>query len=92
MRILDSNKKNFYTELDKIIEKRKKINQSSLREVEKIMNNVRRNKDRALIFYEKKFNFNSQIVPTKREIFESINELDPRIKVSIKEIFQRIKK
>ena len=92
MRILDSNKKNFYTELDKIIEKRKKINQSSLREVEKIMNNVRRNKDRALIFYEKKFNFNSQIVPTKREIFESINELDPRIKVSIKEIFQRVKK
>ena len=49
MKILDSNKKNFYKELDKIINKRKAIDKSTLRKVEKIINNVRRNKDKALI-------------------------------------------
>ncbi len=92
MKILDSNKNYFYTELDKIIKKRKTIDRSSLREVKKIMDNVRRNKDRALIFYEKKFNFNSQIIPTKKEILKAINKLDPKIKNSIQEIFKRVKK
>ena len=65
MKILNSNNKNFYSELDKIINKRKKVNKSNLKIVENIINNVQKNKDRALIAYERKFNNNSKIMETK---------------------------
>ena len=45
MKILNSNSKNFYSELDKIINKRKVINKSNLKTVEKIINDVRKHKD-----------------------------------------------
>ena len=48
IKILDSKNKNFYTTLDKIINKRKNINKSNLKSVERIINNVRKNKDKAL--------------------------------------------
>ena len=66
MKILNSNNKNFYSELDKIINKRKVINKSNLKTVEKIINDVRKHKDSALIKYERKFNNNSKIIPSKK--------------------------
>ena len=68
MKILNSNDRNFYSELNKIINKRKKINKSNFKTVEKIVNNVRKNNDQALVFYERKFNNNSKIIPSKKEI------------------------
>ena len=91
MKILDSNQKNFYKELDKIINKRKTINKSTLRTVEKIISNVRRNKDKALIFYERKFNFNTKIIPNKKEISKAIKLLDPKIKRAIDETCKRVR-
>ena len=91
MRILDSNKKNFYTELNKIINKRKNINKSNFKTVEKIINNVRKNKDKALVYYEQRFNGNSQIVPNKKEIAKAIKQLDPKIKRAIDDIYKRVK-
>ena len=58
MKILNAQTRNFYSELDKIISKRNKIDKSILKTVEKIINNVRKNKDKALVYYEKKFNNN----------------------------------
>ena len=72
IKILDSNKKNFYTTLNKIINKRKNINKSNLKSVERIINNVRKNKDKALVYYEKKFNNNSKIIPSKKKITKAI--------------------
>ncbi len=91
MKILDSSKKNFYNQLDKIINKRKIIDKNTLRTVEKIMNNVRRNKDKALIYYEKKFNSNSKIVPDENEISKVIHSLDPKIKKAIDETYKRVR-
>ena len=91
MKILNNDKKNFYSELNKIIIKRKKINKSHLKKVEKIINNVRKNKDRALIFYERKFNNNSKIIPSKKEIAVAIKLLDPKIKKAIDETYKRVK-
>jgi len=91
MKILNSTSKNFYSELDKIINKRKKINRSNFKTVEKIINNVRKNKDRALIFYERKFNNNSKIIPSKKEIAKAIKLLDPKIKRAIDETYKRVK-
>ena len=91
MKILNSNNRNFYFELDKIINKRKQVNKSNLKIVEKIINNVRKNQDRALIAYERKFNNNSKIIPSKKEITQAIKLLDPRIKTAIDEIYRKIK-
>ena len=62
MKILDSSKKNFYNELNKILDKRKTVDRSTFKIVEKIINDVRKNKDKALIKYEKRFNANSRII------------------------------
>ena len=91
MKILNSNNKNFYSELDKIINKRKKVNKANLKIVENIINNVRKNKDRALIAYERKFNNNSKIIPSKKEITQAIKLLDPKIKTAIDETYKRVK-
>ena len=91
MKILDSNRKNFYKDLDKIINKRKTIDKSTLRTVEKIINNVRRNKDKALIYYEKKFNSNTKIISSKKEILRAIKLLDPKIKRTIDETCKRVR-
>ena len=71
MKILNSDNKNFYSELDKIINKRRQIDKSNFKTVEKIINNVRKNQDRALVSYEQKFNNNSKIIPSKNEIAKS---------------------
>ena len=91
MKILDSNNKNFYSELDKIIDKRKNINKSFFKKVEKIINDVRKHKDLALIKYERKFNNNSKIIPSKKEITEAIKLLDPSIKKAIDDTYNRVK-
>jgi len=91
MKILNSNNKNFYSELDKIINKRKKVNKSNLKIVENIINNVQKNKDRALIAYERKFNNNSKIIPSNKEITQAIKLLDPKIKTAIDETYKRVK-
>lgn len=91
MKVLDNNKKNFYKELNKIINKRKIIDKSTLRTLEKIIDNVRRNKDKALIYYEKKFNSNTKIIPNKKEIAKAIKLLDPKIKTVINETYKRVR-
>ena len=91
IRKLDSTKKNFYFELNKIINKRKNVNKSNLKTVEKIIKNVRKNKDKALIYYENKFNNNSKIIPNKKDIAKAIKLLDPKIKKAIKDTYKRIK-
>ena len=91
MKILNAQTRNFYSELDKIISKRNKIDKSILKTVERIINNVRKNKDKALVNYEKKFNSNSKIIPTKKEIDKAIKSLDPKVKKAIDQIYARVK-
>ena len=91
MKILNAQTRNFYSELDKIISKRNKIDKSILKTVEKIINNVRKNKDKALLYYEKKFNNNSKIIPTKKEIDKAVKSLDPKVKKAIDQTYVRVK-
>ena len=91
MKILNSENKNFYSELDKIINKRRRVNKSNFKTVQQIINNVRKNKDKALMFYERKFNNNSNIVPSKKEVAKAIKLLNPEIKRAIDETYKRVK-
>ena len=61
MKILDINTKNFYKKLDFLLLKRKNKIQSKAVSVTNIIKDVRKNGDKALIKYEKRFNKNSII-------------------------------
>ena len=58
IKILSSKKKNFIQELDKLISNRKNKVQSDSVLVKNIIKDVKKNGDKALLKYEKKFNKN----------------------------------
>ena len=80
MKILNNKSKNFDKILDVFLLKRKKKLQASSVSVTKIINDVKRNGDKALLKYEKKFNKNKIIVPTSNQISKSIKSLIPTIR------------
>ena len=63
MKILNSSNNNFDKTLDSLLFQRKKKVQSNLVSVTSIIRDVKKNKDKALLKYEKKFNKNSIITP-----------------------------
>ena len=92
MRILNDKNRNFYKELDQILLKRKtkvKINSVS---VSKIINDVKKNGDKALLKYEKKFNKNIIIKPSSKLIKDLIRSLEPKVKKAIDVAYSRIYK
>ena len=92
MKILNSTNKNFNNSLNKLLLQRKKKVQSSSISVTSIIRDVKKNGDRALLKYEKKFNKNNVIVPTTKQINKSIKSLDKKVKQSIDDAYNRIYK
>jgi len=89
-KLLRLNKKNFRSLLDKITHNRNQIDIKTEFIVNKIIKDVIKNGDRALIKYEKKFNNNSNIIPTNDKIKRSISNLKPELKKAIKDTYNRI--
>ena len=92
MKILNSNSKNFDKTLDSLLLQRKKKVQSNTVSVTGIIKDVKKNGDRALLKYEKKFNQNNIIVPTAKQISKSIFSLDKKVKQAIDLAYNRIYK
>ena len=92
MKILNSNSKNFYKVLDKLLSIRKNKIKSSSISITKIINDVKKNGDKALFKYEKRFNQNTSIVPTSKQISKSIKSLDKKVKKAIDLAYNRIYK
>ena len=81
MKILNSKSKNFDNLLDNLLlEQRKSKIKSSPISVIKIIKDVKKNGDKALIKYEKKFNKNKIIIPTSKQINNSIKSLNQNVK------------
>ena len=55
LKLIDSNQKNFLIKLDTILQKRKRKDSKIDSKVKKIIQDVKKNGDTALIKYEKKF-------------------------------------
>ncbi len=92
IKILNGNSKSFNRDLNKLLFDRKnKIKLSSV-SVSDIIRDVKKNGDRAIFKYEKKFNKNSTIVPTSKIISKSIKTLDPKVKQAIDIAYDRIYK
>ena len=65
---------------------------SNLVKVIKIIKDVKKNGDKAVLKYEKKFNNNKILIPTSKEIIKSISTLDKDVKKAIDLAYNRILK
>ena len=92
MKILSSKSKNFDKLLNNLLSKRKNKLKSSSISVSKIINDVKKNGDKALLKYEKKFNKNNIISPSVKQINKSIKSLDKKVKKAIDDAYNRIYK
>ena len=92
MKILNNKNKNFDKVLDKLLLLRKKKIKFSSASVTSIINEVKKNGDKAVLKYEKKFNKNNKIIPPFKQISSSIRSLDKKVKKSIDLAYQRIYK
>ena len=90
MKVLDSKTKNFDKLLDTLLIQRKNKVQSNSVSVTNIIKDVRKNGDKALIKYEKKFNKNTVIEPSSKQIQKSIKSLNSKVKKSIDIAYDRI--
>jgi len=92
MKILKNTSKNFDKVLDKLLSQRiNKLKFNSI-SVAKIILDVKKNGDKALLRYEKKFNKNYTIIPTENYIKKSITSLDKKVKQAIDLAYSRIYK
>ena len=92
IKILNGNKKGFDRELDRLLSKRKKKIEISSVSVANIIKDIKKNGDKSLIKYEKRFNKNSIIIPSFKQISKSIKSLDKKVKKAIDVAYNRIYK
>ena len=92
IKILNSKNKRFDFILDKLLGKRKNKVQIETVPVVKILKDVKKNGDKAVIKYEKKFNNNKTIKPNPKQINKLIKSLDKKVKKAIDLAYKRIYK
>ena len=92
IKILNSKNKRFDLILDELLSKRKNKVQIEAVSVVKILKDVKKNGDKAVIKYEKKFNNNKTIKPNPKQINKLIKGLDKKVKKAIDLAYKRIYK
>ena len=96
LKVIRFNNKNSSKKLKNFLDKRKHIQKNQTTVVSKIINKVRKNGDRAVLNYEKKFSKiktkSNKILFTTSELNKISKKLDPKIKKSIDLAYNRIKK
>ena len=95
LKLLNYTKKNSLNNLEIILGKRKSIQKNKTSIVKDIISNVKKNGDKAVINYEKKFSKiktkSTKIIFSKKEINEIAKKTENKIKKSIDLAFNRIK-
>ena len=92
MKTLNSKSKNFDKLLENLLLQRKKKIQPDSVSVTNIIKDVKKNGDKTLLKYEKRFNQNNIIIPSSKQIKKSINSLDKKVKKAIDTAYNRIYK
>jgi histidinol dehydrogenase len=87
---INCNKKNYLDNLTKFLDVRRSSKKPENKIISKILSDIKKNKNKALIKYEKKFSKNSKIKPSIKEINNAIKFLDPKIKKAIDFALKRI--
>ncbi len=90
IKILNCNKKNYLKQIENLLNKRQSRTKTKTNIVKKIINDIKKNGDKALIKYENKFSNNREIISNKKTIKKSAKSLDLKIKKSIDIAYKRI--
>ena len=85
IKVLDSNKNNFERNFKKLILERRAPDKKTYNIVNKIIKDVQKRGDKALVYYEKKFQNNSIIIPSKKDINKAIKTLDKKTKDALRQ-------
>jgi len=92
---LNGNQKNFQKKLETILNTRKSVQKNKSNIIKPIIKNVKKNGDKAIIRYEKKFSTfrikNDNLKFSQKEINKIASSLDSSLKKSIDLAFKRIK-
>ena len=95
LRRINGNQNNFKKKLDSILIKRKLIQKNKSSSVQSIIGSVKKNGDKALFKFEKKFSNikikNKNLKLSKKEINQIIKNINPKLKNSIDIAYKRIK-
>ena len=78
--------------LEKILDKRKSSQNKHLPIVSKILKDIKKNKNKAVLKYEMRFSKNNKIKPSLKEIKQATKFLSPNIKKAIDFAYNRILK
>tara|TARA_B100000579_G_scaffold126200_1_gene101795 strand:- start:397 stop:1659 length:1263 start_codon:yes stop_codon:yes gene_type:complete len=87
---INCSKKNYKKLLKNFLNRRRSENSVNTTIVNKILKEIKKNKKRALLKYEKKFSNNKELSPRKSQIDSAIRSLDPKIKKAIDFAYKRI--
>ena len=90
IKVLNCNNKSHINKLIKFLNNRREVNSFSSKIVRNIIKDVKNNKIKAILKYEKKFSKNTEIKPSNEKIRKSIKKLDPKIKKAIDYAYSRI--
>ena len=90
IKILDCRSNNYQSKLNTLLFKRQSGVKKNTNIVKKIISDVRKNGDKALIKYEKRLSKNTEITSSKKKIAKSIKSLNPKVKKAIDFAFNRI--
>ena len=92
MKILNSKNKKFDKQIDLLLLKRKNRVKSDVASVIKIIRDIKKNGDKAVLKYENRFNKNKIIIPSSKQISNIISTLDKKVKNAIDLAYNRIYK
>ena len=92
IKIFKCNNSNYTNKLIQFLDKRRNEKNYDVKKVSLIIKDIKKNKTKALLKYEKKFSKNNIIRPSKKKINQSINQLEPKVKKAIDFAYSRIHK
>ena len=92
IKVINCNNDNYIKKLNFFLEKRRQENKFDTKFVFNVINEVRKNKVKALLKFEKKYSKNKNIKPSEIQIKNAIKKLDPKVKKAIDFAYSRILK
>ncbi len=90
IKIINCNKKSNINKIRSFLEKRRIQDKDNVKIVTKILKDIKKNKNKALVKYETKLSKNKEIKLSYNKINKSIRRLDPKVKKAIDYAYSRI--
>ena len=90
IKILKCKNKNYLKKLKNFLYRRQTTEELNSKIVTKILNDIKKDKFKALLKYEKKFSKNSEVKISLNKVNSSIESLNPKIKKAIDYSYKRI--